>query len=124
MINHGVSHVRGFPPLGRLDKDGYTIARGLLDPDSDLASLRSEYASLLNKVAKRLQADGNASSAYTDLPFGPRLIVLVKEMGGTIQHHMDICLPQQGIKIDTPGIAARPPHPFSAGRNNGPGPEH
>ena len=86
----------------RFTEDGYLVLRGLLDPERDLSPLRVEYESLLDAVASRLQADGVVSSDHADLPFGQRFCALVKEMGGTLINHLDICLPQKGVTADTP----------------------
>lgn len=88
--------------LTRLDDDGYLVLRGLLDPERDLAPLRREYESLLNEVATRLLLNGTVSSSYSDLPFDQRFCALVKETGGTLINHLDICLPQKGIASDSP----------------------
>ena len=87
--------------LVHLDQEGYVVLRGLLDPERDLAPLRAEYASLLDTVARRLQFEGVVSSSYAHLPFGQRFCALVREMGGSLANHLDICLPQKGIKADT-----------------------
>ena len=86
----------------RFAEDGYLILRGLLDPERDLAPLRLEYESLLDAVADRLHTAGVVFSTYADRPFGQRFCALAREMGGTLQNHLDICLPQKGVTIDTP----------------------
>jgi len=89
-------------PRARFAEDGYLILRGLLDPERDLALLRLEYESLLDAVADRLHTAGVVFSTYADRPFGQRFCALAREMGGTLQNHLDICLPQKGVTIDTP----------------------
>ena len=86
----------------RFAEDGYLVLRGLLDPERDLSPLHVEYESLLDVVAARLQTDGVVSSTHAGLPFGQRFCALVREMGGTLMNHLDICLPQKGVAADTP----------------------
>ena len=86
----------------RFAGDGFLILRGLLDPERDLAPLRLEYESLLDTVADRLHSAGAVVSTHADMPFGQRFCALAREMGGTLQKYLDICLPQQGITVDTP----------------------
>lgn len=88
--------------LARFADDGYLVLPGLLDPERDLAPLRTEYESLLDSVASRLQADGAVVSAHADLPFGERFCALVREMGGGLMNHLDITLPQKGVVPGTP----------------------
>ena len=85
----------------RFAEDGYLVLRGLLDAERDLAPLRAEYHSLLDAVALRLQKEGMVSSTHADLPFGARFCALVREMGGSLMNHLDICLPQKGIAADS-----------------------
>ncbi len=85
-----------------LTENGYLVLRGLLDPERDLAPLRVEYEALLDAVAAQLESQRSVSSAHADLPFGERFCALVREMGGTLANHLDICLPQKGVTADTP----------------------
>ena len=85
-----------------LAEHGYLVVPGLLDTDRDLAPLRAEYDALLDAVAVRLESQGVVSSAHAELPFGERFQALVREMGGTLANHLDICLPQKGVTTDTP----------------------
>ena len=86
----------------RFAEEGYLVLRGLLDPEDDLRPLRVEYESLLDTIATRLHSDGSVSSTYRQLPFGQRFCALVREIGGTLINHLDICLPQKGVTADSP----------------------
>ena len=82
------------------DTHGYFIARGLLDPETDLRPIRQEYSALLDSLAEEWHRSGKVTSACSDLPFAERLCKFTSE-GEDCLRHFDISLPSH-CRADTP----------------------
>ena len=78
--------------LEHFHREGYVVARGLLDPVQDLDPLVSEYEGVLDSLAHDLLAAGEISSLYEGLPFGKRLIEIYKESGKVHKQYFDFTL--------------------------------
>jgi phytanoyl-CoA hydroxylase len=83
-------------------QDGFTIARGLIDPEAVIDPVLQEYQQVLDALAHRLYAEGHLASAYTDLPFDARLCRVYSETGQVFSQHFDCQLPQAGTREDSP----------------------
>jgi phytanoyl-CoA hydroxylase len=88
--------------LHQFERDGYVVAKGLLDFDEDLQPVVDEYAELLEEMADDFFADGEITSTYADLPFGERLTKIYVEAGRQTAQYLDISLPQKAIEAGTP----------------------
>ena len=88
--------------LDQFDEFGYVVVPGLLDIERDIQPVIEEYEQLLDNLIGQWQSEGHLSSAYTDLPFGPRLIRAVTESRQRYDLVFDISLPQSNITEDTP----------------------
>ncbi len=88
--------------LHQFEEQGFVVARGLLDYARDLRPVQAEYEALLDSLARQWYAEGKLSSTFSDLPFGDRLVAVIRESGQAYYQHFDISLPQTGIEADTP----------------------
>jgi hypothetical protein len=61
-----------------------------------------DYATRLDDLATDLMAQGKLSRSYSELPFGKRLIQILKETGVNWAQYFDISLPQSQVAPDTP----------------------
>ena len=82
--------------------EGYLVVRGLLDRESDLAPIMTEYAGVLDRLVDRLVDEGQLSQRYEDLPFADRVTAVFAETGKDHTQHFDFSLPQASTKPDTP----------------------
>lgn len=82
--------------------EGYTVVEGLLDDERDIQPLLDEYDALLERLATRWHAERRLASSYRDLPFGQRLIQVLREVGESSIQHFEITLPFRGLRADTP----------------------
>lgn len=88
-------------PVTEFETDGYTVARGMLDPERDIRPLRTAYAGLLDELfaiyaGKIASRDGGSPS------FPERLAMSLGASGGGIWHHID-----PALNILEPGYAWR-----------------
>jgi phytanoyl-CoA hydroxylase len=81
-------------------REGYFIARGLLDPETDLEPVKKEYSALLDRLAEEWHERGRISSPYRDLSFGERVSKFTSE-GLDCTPYFDIVLPSNAT-ADTP----------------------
>jgi len=88
--------------LDRFDEYGYVVVPGVLDVERDIKPVVEEYEQLLDDLIGQWRADGHLSSAYTGLPFGPRLIRAVNEAHQRYDLAFDISLPQANVTDQTP----------------------
>ena len=88
--------------LRQCEQEGYLLVKDLLDPVEDLDPVIAEYTDVLDRLARELFVDGVTSSLYSDLPFGQRLIAIIRESGQIYQQYFDFSLPQNGGEADTP----------------------
>ena len=88
--------------LRQFEQEGYLLVKDLLDPVEDLDPVIAEYTDVLDRLARELFVDGVTTSLYSDLPFGQRLIAIIRESGQIYQQYFDFSLPQNGVEADTP----------------------
>jgi hypothetical protein len=88
--------------LDRFTERGYVVLEGLLDPQADLQPLVDDYSALLDDLAERWRAEGALAGTYSDLPFGRRLVEIIRESGRPYSQFFDISLPLGGITHETP----------------------
>ena len=86
----------------QFERDGYFVAKDLLDFDEDLQPVIDEYTALLDDVAGDLVKRGKLDSLYSELPFGERLTRIFAETGRDTAQYLDISLPQKDVNADTP----------------------
>ena len=86
----------------QFEKQGFLVVEDLFDAAADLDPIIAEYDGVLDRLASELVARGEISSTYSDLPFGKRLINIFAEGGKDYTQHFDFCLPQKGVKNETP----------------------
>lgn len=84
--------------LHLFQQKGFLVVDSLLD-DEDLLPLETEYAELLDKVARKLYADARIDSPYDDCAFDQRFARIVKQYPGLIDR-MNISLPLINGEID------------------------
>ena len=83
-------------------EQGYVKVDGALDPATYLDPVISEYAGVLDALARELFAAGEISSTYEELSFGERLIRICAESGRTHNQHFEFSLPFSNVREDTP----------------------
>ena len=88
--------------LDHFQREGYVVVRNVFDPDRWLTPLFREYEGVLDRLAKKLFADGRISNIYENLPFLERFIEVCAESNETNHQHFDFSLPQANISHDTP----------------------
>ena len=86
----------------QFEYEGYLVVEDVLDPARDIAPIMTEYAEVVDGIARSLYAAGAISSLYRELPFDARLIRICEESGRNFPQHFDFSLPQRGVKHDTP----------------------
>jgi ectoine hydroxylase-related dioxygenase (phytanoyl-CoA dioxygenase family) len=88
--------------LDTFDREGYLVLRGLLDKETDLDPIITEFAGVLDRLATELYEAGKISSTYADLPFSDRLTKVYAESGKVHAQYFDCSLPQGSVQPDTP----------------------
>ena len=88
--------------LAQFEAQGFLLARGLLDPATDLAPVRAEYASVVDHAARDMVARGLIRSAHPGLSFDERIGILFEQSDGEFNKYLDITLPQKGVTMSTP----------------------
>ena len=88
--------------VDRFVAEGYLVVDNAVDPELDLDPVVAEYEKLLDELATKWHAEGKLPSAYADLPFGERLSRIIQHPGANYYSHLDIALPQAGVREDTP----------------------
>jgi phytanoyl-CoA hydroxylase len=81
-------------------REGYFLAHGLLDPETDLQPVKQEYSLLLDGLAAEWCRQGKVSSPYHELPFAERVCKFTSE-GLDCLRYFDIVLPFNTTQ-DTP----------------------
>jgi hypothetical protein len=81
-------------------REGYFLAEGLLDPQTDLEPLKQEYSALLDRLAEEWHKEGKVSSTYSGLSFSERVSKFTSE-GQDCSRYLDIVLPSNAT-ADTP----------------------
>lgn len=80
--------------LDHFNEKGYLILENVLT-EADIAQIRAEYETILDREAPRLVEAGKLSQTYSDLPFEQRYTNILYELEDmyTIYQHLDISLP-------------------------------
>jgi hypothetical protein len=82
-------------------EEGYLVAEDVLDVERDLQPVVDEYASLLDRVAAKLHAEGKLPSTYADLPFAERWTRIIAS-GQADYRPFDISLTLGDVREDSP----------------------
>jgi phytanoyl-CoA hydroxylase len=82
------------------DQEGYFVAQGLLDPQTDLEPLKQEYSELLDRLAEQWHKEGKVPSTHNHLTFSERVCKFTSE-GQDCSRYFDIVLPSNAT-ADTP----------------------
>jgi ectoine hydroxylase-related dioxygenase (phytanoyl-CoA dioxygenase family) len=85
----------------QFEAEGYLVVDGLFDVDTDLAAVVEDYAAKLDALVEQWLAAGVLQNRYRGLPFGKRLIAIMRESGVNWGQHFDISLPQTQVYADT-----------------------
>ena len=88
--------------LIQFNRDGFFLAKGLLDPAIDLGPIKAEYRSVLDKAVLDLQTRGIIKKNYIELPFEKRISQVLEDSDGELNKYLDITLPQKDINSKTP----------------------
>ena len=88
--------------LDQFHEQGFVVLEDLLDPLLDLQPLVEDYSALLDELAERWHAEGVMLSTHRGLPFGRRLVEIVRESGRPYSQYLDISLPLGRITPTTP----------------------
>jgi len=86
----------------RFDEEGYLVVENFWDVERDIAPVLREYEDVLDGIAKRLRANGEIRTTYSDLPFSDRIIQICIESGKMFGQDFDFSLPHAGITNETP----------------------
>ena len=65
----------------QFEHEGYLVVEDVLDPARDIAPIMTEYAEVVDGIARSLYEDGVIPSLYRELPFDERLIRMCAESG-------------------------------------------
>lgn len=87
---------------GRMERDGYVVLEGVLDPVTEYGPVVAEFQTVLDGVAEGLHAQGLVQHTYRELPFTDRLLALVQASERTFSQFFDISLPKGAGASDTP----------------------
>ncbi len=88
--------------LDQFHEQGFVVLEDLLDPLLDLQPLVEDYSALLDDLAEGWHAEGVLSSTHRGLPFGRRLVEIIRESGRPYSQYFDISLPLGRITPTTP----------------------
>jgi hypothetical protein len=77
-------------------EQGFIVLPGLLDVASDLEPFIAEYRELAAQLCRAY------APAFAEEDFDTQLRQLFRQMGGSLHHHLDICLPQKGVTENSP----------------------
>ena len=80
--------------IKHFNEKGYLIVENVLS-DTDIAQIRAEYETILDREAPKLVAQGKLSRTYDELPFEERYTRILYELEDmyAIYQHLDISLP-------------------------------
>jgi phytanoyl-CoA hydroxylase len=94
--------------LAHWDAHGYVVARGLLDPATDLAPAVQDYESMVEALAGRLLAEGRISSTHRGEPFDTRYASICAEDTAHADSHLDdyLDIGRATARADTRGTFA------------------
>ena len=88
--------------LDHFAREGYLVVQGVLDPVNTLDPVIDEYATVLDRLADALYAQGEIASRYEELDFGDRYIQICIETSRVHSQYFDFSLPFQNVQPDTP----------------------
>jgi hypothetical protein len=83
-------------------EQGFAVVEDILHPVEDLQPLIDDYATALDDLARQWRDEGTLSNLYADLPFGKRLIAVIRDAGLPYSQYFDISLPLGEITTTTP----------------------
>ena len=87
------------PLKEHLTKNGYLVAKGLLDDHLDLKPVRLEYKKVLDDLAYQWYSQKKIASTYEDLTLGKQLCSILNDYPeAPYYEHMDISLPKMTAK--------------------------
>ena len=84
------------------DREGFILVRQLLDFQTDLQPVMTEYAGVLDRLAHVMFDACEIKSLYDDLSFSDRMIACYRDSGKVLSQHFDCSLPQTGTRADSP----------------------
>jgi phytanoyl-CoA hydroxylase len=88
--------------VSSFQQEGYLVLRGVLDRETVLDPISTEYAGVLDRLAHQLHEQGLIPSPHADLSFSDRLTRIYAETGRDYAQYFDFTLPQGATKADTP----------------------
>ena len=88
--------------LDHFAREGYVVAKGVIDPTKVLDPVIAEYATVLDSLADILYAKGEISSRYEDLDFGARYIQICLETEKVYSNYFDFSMPFHNVQPDSP----------------------
>jgi len=88
--------------LAQFEREGYVVARGLLDWDKDFQPVVEEYEEVLDRLIETWRVEGRLTETHADLPFGERLTRTVAEARAPYGLNFDISLAQAEVSEATP----------------------
>jgi phytanoyl-CoA hydroxylase len=84
------------------DREGFVLVRQLLDFETEIRPVMTEYAGVLDRLAHVMFDAGEINSLYDDLSFSDRMIACYRGSGKVLSQHFDCSLPQAGTRSDSP----------------------
>ena len=88
--------------LAQFRQEGFVVVEDLLDPETYLDPLVTEYERRLDDLARQLLGDGRVRSTYAGMEFGARLTRIYQDSGQVHSQYFDFSLPQKGVTPETP----------------------
>jgi len=86
----------------QFDDQGYIVVEDVLDPETILDPIITEYESVLDDLCGDLYNEQEIESTYDNLPFDERIIKIYNETGRPHAQYFDFSLPFSDVKPDTP----------------------
>jgi ectoine hydroxylase-related dioxygenase (phytanoyl-CoA dioxygenase family) len=83
-------------------EQGFVVVKGVMDPETVLDPIISEYYSVLDNLCTELFENGILSSKFENLTFDERVIKICQETGKTYSGYFDFSLPFKGVTEATP----------------------
>src|SRR4051812_21303324 len=84
------------------DDYGYVVVPNLLDPEIDLKPIIDEYSQLIDQLAENWLLNNKISNYNFQQPILSRLLQLLQETQGNCHQYLDISLPLENIREDSP----------------------
>ena len=86
----------------QFDDLGYIVVEDVLDPETILDPIITEYENVLDDLCGDLYNEQEIKSTYDNLPFDERIIKIYNETGRPHAQYFDFSLPFSDVKPDTP----------------------